>query len=218
MRNRERYDQGHLKGEVSLPSTKGSKLLVLLHGVGANETGLIEVGEMLSADSIIVSLRAPIVMGPSSFAWFHVQFTANGPVHNWDEANHSFELLEQEIQLLSQKYEVPVSNISMMGFSQGSIMTMGLVLKSSLRLESYICFSGRTLPEFENYGLEHPEIAANKKVYLAHGQFDDKLPVFLGRKSKDILEKVKANLSYHEFEGGHQILVDVINDVSKWMN
>ncbi|MCM2348659.1 MAG: hypothetical protein NDI69_01480 [Bacteriovoracaceae bacterium] len=216
MRKLENYQSSNLKGIVSIPAAGKKSMLILLHGVGANEEGLVPVGEAIAPDSVIVSLRAPLILGASSFAWFHVQFTANGPVHNWAEADKSFELLENEIKELSSKYQIPVSNISVMGFSQGSIMTMGLALRSNLPLSRYFCFSGRTLPEFAKFGQEHPEIAKGKKVYLAHGAYDDKLPVQLGRTSKEILENVKADLRYNEFSGGHQISMDVLKDAANW--
>lgn len=217
MRKTDNYDSGKMKGIVSRPVAKGDSLLILLHGVGANEKGLVEVGEMLSPESIVVSLRAPIVFGASSFAWFHVQFTPQGNIHNWEEANQSFELLEKEIETLSKTYNVPLNKISVMGFSQGSIMTMGLLLRSSLPLSHYLCFSGRTLPEFENFSLKHPEIGGGKKVYLTHGAYDAKMPITMGRKSKEILERVKANVKYHEFPGGHEISREVVEDAAKWL-
>lgn len=216
MKRSDIYQSKNFRGIVSIPPKENNSLLILLHGVGANEEGLVQIGEMLEPNSIIVSLRAPIVMGPTSFAWFHVQFTSNGPVHNWVEADKSFELLQSEILSLSEKYDVPLSRISVMGFSQGSIMTMGLALKSKLQLSKYYCFSGRTLPEFAQYGLEHPDVPQGRKVYLTHGAQDDKLPVHLGRTSKEILEKVKADLYYNEFQGGHQISDDVIKHAANW--
>ena len=210
MGTRNTYFSKNFKGIISEPSGDKSSLLILLHGVGANEEGLVEVGEVIEPNSVVVSLRAPLVLGGASYAWFHVQFTSNGPVHNWAEADDSFKLLENEIKELSAKYDIPLNKISVMGFSQGSIMTMGLALKSNLQLSKYYCFSGRTLPEFAQYGLEHPDVAKDRRVFLTHGTYDDKLPVQLAHKSKEILEKVGANLTYYEFQGGHQISMDVL--------
>ena len=170
------------------------KLLVLLHGVGANERSLIECGNVLAPDSIKVSLRAPIKFGPTSFGWFQVQFTSQGPVHNWQEAEASFTLLEAELTSLSQEYEVPLADISLMGFSQGSIMTMGLALRSNLKLGQYLCFSGRTLPEFSHFARAHPSLVKNRRIYLAHGVSDDKLSVAFARDSKVLLTELEADV------------------------
>lgn len=215
MRKFERYQSTNFKGIVSQLSEK-KKMLILLHGVGANEEGLLQVGEAIQPESVIVSLRAPLILGSSSFAWFHVQFTPNGPVHNWPEADSSFVLLENEIKELSRAYQIPLSEISVMGFSQGSIMTMGLALKSQLQLSRYYCFSGRTLPEFAEFAQKNPEVPKGRKVFLTHGSYDEKLPVQLAHKSKQILENVKADLSFVEFPGGHQISENVLKEAATW--
>lgn len=216
MRNRKLIQTGILKAIVSSPLEKANKLLILLHGVGANEKGLLEAGELLAPDSLVVSLRAPLMMGQDSFAWFHVQFTPDGPKHNWQEAEESLGILEKEILGLSKTYDIPLSNIDVMGFSQGSIMTMGLLLRSNLKLGRYLCFSGRTLPEFAQFAYEHPDVVSGKKVFLTHGLYDDKLPVVHGRKSKEILEEVRANFHYYEFPGGHQISLELLKEALRW--
>jgi phospholipase/carboxylesterase len=125
-------------------------------------------------------------------------------------------ILEKEIIELSKTYDIPLSNIDVMGFSQGSIMTMGLLLRSNLKLNRYLCFSGRTLPEFSQFAYEHPEVVSGKKVFLTHGLYDDKLPVAHGRKSKEVLKEVKANFHYYEFPGGHQISLELLKEALRW--
>lgn len=193
------------------------KLLILLHGVGANEKSLLEFGELLAPDSIKVSLRAPLSFGPTSFGWFHVQFTPSGPVHNWEEAQASFKILEEEIISISEQFKIPLNKISLFGFSQGSIMTMGLALNSKLKLENYLCFSGRTLPEFSAFALEHQDIALGRCIYLAHGIHDDKLPIMFAQQTKELLARLGAVYKYKEFPGGHEIPLSVINDAKIWM-
>jgi phospholipase/carboxylesterase len=216
MRKTQDYDSGNLKGIVSLPENEASTLLILLHGVGGNEKGVIEVGEIVAPEGILVSLRAPLIIGTNAFAWFHVQFTASGPVHNWAEAEKSFELLEVEIHKLSHIFNIPLSGISVLGFSQGSIMTMGLALKSSLALSHYFCFSGRTLPEFAQSATIHPELVKGRRVFLAHGKEDEKLPVSYARASYEILQKAGAGAKYIEFSGGHSIEMSVLKEAGQW--
>ena len=214
---RELYDSGTLKGIVSIPPQKASTLLIALHGVGSNEKDLISVAEEISPVSIVISLRSPIELSSNAYSWFQVQFTPTGPVHNWNEAKANFALLEKEILYISQKYEIPLSLISVMGFSQGSIMTMGLLLQSSLELGHYLCFSGRTLPEFAAYALANPMTKLKKKLFLAHGTHDSTLPVKFARESKSLLEKLNIDMTYKEFEGGHGLTGPIIREAKNWL-
>jgi hypothetical protein len=45
-------------------------LLVLMHGVGSNEDDLFGLSDFVPAPFHVVSLRAPFVLGPDSYAWF----------------------------------------------------------------------------------------------------------------------------------------------------
>lgn len=217
MRKKEIYISDKMKGILSNPITKPETILVALHGVGSNERDLVEVAEAIAPDSLVISLRSPIELSNDSYAFFHVQFTPSGPVHNWTEAKKNFELLEKELISISKRFNIPLKNISIMGFSQGSIMTMGLLLQSSLDLGHYICFSGRTLPEFADYAIKNPTTGFKRKIFLAHGVQDNTLPVSLGRRSKEVLEAIKADLTYLEFEGGHGITQPIIKEAHKWL-
>lgn len=206
-----------MKGILSFPEVKPETILVALHGVGSNERDLVEVAEAIAPDSLVINLRSPIELSTDSYSFFHVQFTPSGPVHNWTEAKKNFELLEQELISISNRFNIPLKNISVMGFSQGSIMTMGLLLKSSLDLGHYICFSGRTLPEFANHALKNPMTGFKRKIFLAHGIQDSTLPVNLARRSNEVLQIIKADLTYREYDGGHSITSSIINEANKWL-
>lgn len=53
--------------------------LLLLHGVGSNETNLAPLTSALPTDLEIILLRGPLRLGPEAFAWYEVQFTHDGP-------------------------------------------------------------------------------------------------------------------------------------------
>ncbi|MDI9701376.1 phospholipase, partial [Burkholderia cenocepacia] len=53
--------------------------LLLLHGVGGNETNLLNVADAIDPRIEIAFLRGPLTFGPSQHAWFPVRFGPNGP-------------------------------------------------------------------------------------------------------------------------------------------
>ncbi len=218
MRRNDVYNSGTMKGLISFPDKKPESIIVALHGIGSNERELVSVAIAIAPDSLVVSLRSPIELAQNSYSFFHVQFTPTGPVHDWYEAKKNFELLERELQYLSTQYDIPLNKMTVMGFSQGSIMTMGLLLQSKLDIGHYVCFSGRTLPEFSDFAKLHPEIGRNRKVFLAHGTQDNTLPVALAHRSKDVLEGINAKLTYKEFEGGHGVSEETLNEVREWLS
>jgi phospholipase/carboxylesterase len=66
----------------SLPQASNPPLLLLLHGVGSNEHDLFGLAPLLDQRFVVVSLCAPITLGPGNYAWFEVAFTPQGSVIN----------------------------------------------------------------------------------------------------------------------------------------
>ena len=64
---------GTIHGLAASPIEKPKKALVLLHGVGSNEEDLLGMGSTLAKDRLVVSLRAPLILGQKSFASFQFQ-------------------------------------------------------------------------------------------------------------------------------------------------
>ena len=60
--------------EPSGNARESAPLLVLLHGVGSNEQDLIGLAPALDSRFFVVSVRAPITLGHSSYGWYPVQF------------------------------------------------------------------------------------------------------------------------------------------------
>jgi phospholipase/carboxylesterase len=210
---------GKLTALTQSSVAKPTKALVLLHGVGSNERDLFEIAPLMSDDRLIVSFRAPIEMGPFAYGWFHVQFTSQGPVHDWAEAKSSLALIEDALCDLSEKTGIPTGSISVFGFSQGAIMTIGLALGSELQLECYAAASGRTLPEFAEIA-EESQLSghyANRKVFVSHGVNDAKLPVAFARTTEKLLRAAGLDVTYEEFQSSHEITREMVSEFRKWL-
>lgn len=217
MRKWQHYQSAQFSGICLIPEQRFHKALILLHGVGANEQSLLSVAEYLAPEQLLICLRAPLVFGTASFGWFQVQFTEQGPVHNWPQAQHSLQLLQQEISAIAEAYQLPLSDISLCGFSQGAIMTMGLAIQGSQSLDNYICLSGRTLQELASMVKTQPQQLDNRKILLAHGVQDNKLTVEFARQAKALLQPTGARLHYLEFDGGHEIQHAELAEVKQWL-
>ena len=61
-------------------------LLLLLHGVGSNEADLFSFADQLPDEYLVVSARAPITLGPESYAWYQVDFSTGTPIFNAQQA------------------------------------------------------------------------------------------------------------------------------------
>ncbi|MFZ8474721.1 hypothetical protein ACO1MO_14010, partial [Staphylococcus aureus] len=59
---------------VSPAPSRPVALLVLLHGVGGNETNLADLASIAPADTLVVLVRGRLMLGPNQYAWFRVSF------------------------------------------------------------------------------------------------------------------------------------------------
>ena len=83
-----------------------TSLLLLLHGVGGNETNLAGLAAGIAPDVLVVLPRGPLTLGAAQHAWFRVAFTADGPQIVADEAEASRQLLVRFIAQLQAAHGI----------------------------------------------------------------------------------------------------------------
>ena len=170
-----------------LLSSTLSPLLLLLHGVGSHEGDLATLLPSLDDRFHILSLRAPITLAPSSYAWFEVGFTPRGPQIQTSQVEASRQLLIEFIRLAALHYPIDPRQVYLFGFSQGAIMSLALSLTRPDLLAGAVALSGRILPElFSSEGPLAGHVASSQDlkdfpVFLGHGTQDQVLPIHYGR-------------------------------------
>ena len=204
----------HLVRESSLKTEK-PPLLLLLHGVGSNEEDLFGLADYLDERFFIVSARGPYTLGYGAYAWFHVQFTADGPLIEPAEAENSRRILLNFIDEAVEAYKLDSDKVYLMGFSQGAIMSMSLALTEPEKLAGVVAMSGRTLPEVLPR-IAPPEKFQRLPIFVAHGTADQVLPINYGRDTRDILSKLPVDLTYREYPMAHHVSAESLADIAVW--
>jgi phospholipase/carboxylesterase len=191
-------------------------LLLLLHGIGSNEHDLYGLAPFLDQRFLIISVRAPLTLGPGSYAWFDVDFTPQGMVINPEQAEASRKTLITFLQEAVTAYGADPERIYLMGFSQGAIMSASVALTRPELVAGVVLMSGRILPEIQ------PLIASNEELsglpfLVVHGTADMVLPISHGRASRELLSSLPVDLTYHEYPMGHEVNQESLADVTTWL-
>ena len=108
------------------------------------------------------------------------------------------------------------NKLFLMGFSQGTIMSLGTALHLPELVSGVLGFSGR----FERSLLpDQPNMNALRKlaVFQSHGVSDPVIPVTAGRDAKKILEEYGVNLTYREYPFAHEISMNCLKDAMIWL-
>ena len=203
---------------VTRPATGTGKppVLVLLHGVGSNERDMAALAPALDPRFLVVSVRSPLALGPDSFAWFHVRFTAQGPVIDPKEAEAGWQTLTRFIREIVAAHDGDASRVYVGGFSQGGIMSLAALLTAPDLVAGAVCMSGRLLTEVLPHAAS-AERLTGKPTLILHGSADNRLGIDYARKAKATLEGLGIAVTYREFPMGHEITPDSLSLTKSWL-
>ena len=203
----------YLVSEPKIKSTK-KKAIILLHGVGSNESDLFSLADQLPQDFYVIAPRGAFTLSKGSYAWYNVDFSTGKPVFDKAQEVSSRELIRKFITQVKQKYDI--DEIYLGGFSQGAIMSYSVGLTNPNEIKGILSLSGRLLMEVRPMLTKNTDVK-QLKVFIAHGMQDNTLPVHYAREVKLFLEDLGVQLSYHEYIMGHQISEAVIKDMNEWL-
>lgn len=206
----------HLVREPGRGAETSRPLLLLLHGVGSNEEDLFGLAPYMDERLLVVSARAPVVLGYGSYGWFNIEFTPGGMVADIEQAKKSLLMLPGFIDELVETYRADGRRVYVAGFSQGAMMGLALTLTRPDKVAGLVAMSGR-LPR---QVLEHEpdrEALAGKPVIITHGIYDPVLPVEQGRAARDYLGSLPVELTYREYPMAHEVSMESLRDVTAWL-
>jgi phospholipase/carboxylesterase len=147
------------------------QLVVFLHGYGADGNDLIEIGRAwqgLLPQAAFVSPHAPEPCGqaPVGRQWFPLTF--RDPNERWVGVNKAAPMLESFLDAELKRRNLPPSALALVGFSQGTMMSLHVGLRYSGLL---------VVPQDANPDKFAAEIKSRPPVLLIHGDQDELIPV-----------------------------------------
>jgi phospholipase/carboxylesterase len=188
---------------------------LLLHGVGSNEEDLFGLEGSFDPRWLVISARAPLTLRPGSYAWFQVQFGADGPLANAVQAEASRKIVVQFVGWAVAEYGADANRVLVAGFSQGAIMAASLALTEPEKTRAVALMSGRILPEVLPLAAS-PERRAKTSYLVVHGTLDEVLPIRHGRESRETLRSLGLEPEYHEFAMPHTVTDESLATVVAW--
>lgn len=192
-------------------------LLVLIHGYGSNEEDLFSFAAELQDEYYIVSVRAPYDMQYRSYAWYAINFDADqNKFSDNDQAKSSRDLIAKFIDEFIANYPIDAQKISLIGFSQGAILSYAVALSFPEKVQKVVAMSGYINTEIleENY---LKNTFSNLKIFTSHGTVDQVIPVEWGQKAKPFLENLGINSTYREYPIGHGVSPQNFHDFKNWL-
>jgi phospholipase/carboxylesterase len=186
--------------------------ILALHGRGSNEEDLIGLAPHLPRDLLWISPRAPLLLGPGSYEWYRVRVIGKPDP---EQVFSAIETVDHFIDEILRTYPIDPQKLFLLGFSQGSLLSMCYTLTHPGRVAGVIAQSGYIPNGIE---LEIDEAGLKDKPFLlTHGQQDTLLPVEWARASRDRLQNLGVDLEYHEFQMGHHVSMESLEVIHAWL-
>jgi phospholipase/carboxylesterase len=192
--------------------------VIWLHGLGADGHDFEPIVPELELPVPVrfVFPHAPIRpvtinQGMRMRAWYDIFQFGGGPE---DEAGirASQKIVEQWIE----KQNLPANRIVLAGFSQGGAIVLQTALRHPEPLAGVLALS-TYLPL--NSSLPKEMSPANKgtPIFMAHGQFDDIIPIDRARRSREVLESLGYSVTWREYPMPHAVCAPEIADISEFL-
>ena len=198
----------------------GERLLVLVHGYGANEHDLAPLVPHIDPEGrfFTVCPRGPFSVMGFGAGWY--ERNDDGEI---DPAMFvaSVDALDATIDSVCAEHGFDRSQAVIIGFSQGGAMTLASALraKGATRPAAMACLSGM-LTELDGLDYIYEQPMADERlpeILIHHGTHDPVVTIDRGHKTRDTLAKHGVDHTYREYPMQHEISPASIHDLRDWL-
>jgi phospholipase/carboxylesterase len=201
---------------------KSYPLVIGLHGNGGNADGFDPAWKLFGNPDFIFAAAEgpyPYMLGYRSkmkqCSW-EIQIQDE---ELWKRADPlSVEYIIGIARYLSDLYQV--HSVYLLGHSQGASYAYITGIKNPDLIRGIMCFGGQIPSMDKSYSLlslDDIEKAKNLRVFIAHGTNDEMLNIKHARESKRLLEQNGFDVTYVEFNGGHELDQQALKKAAGWI-
>ncbi|MSQ40708.1 MAG: hypothetical protein EXR55_03410 [Dehalococcoidia bacterium] len=186
--------------------------IILLHGFGANMQDLAALTPSIDTSGYLyICPNAPIGvnLGPGATGW---AWGTPGENRNPAEMPRTERRLEQLFQEVMEEYKLAPGRMVLLGFSQGGGMTYRCGLGRPDLFAGLVALSSG-LPDPDEMRLRLPP-QRSQPIFIAHGLQDN---IESAQRAKAFLEGEGYSPSYHEYDMGHEITEEMLEDLVPWL-
>jgi len=210
----ENFNLHHITRPSSLE--ENAPLLILFHGYGSDENDLFSFAAELPEELFIISVRAPYPMQPHGNAWYAINFDADqGKWSDNEQAIQSRDLIATFIDQAIANYPVNKDSVSLLGFSQGCILSYAVALTYPEKIKNIIALSGYVNEDL--FEVKDANAYKHLNFYCSHGSVDQVIPVDWARQAPKYLSTLNIKHQFSEFPVGHGVAPQNFYEFKNWL-
>jgi phospholipase/carboxylesterase len=195
--------------------------VIWLHGLGADGHDFEPIVPELRLKQAVrfVFPHAPVQpvtinQGMRMRAWYDI-FQFGGGREDDKGIRASQQLIEKMIADEVKK-GIPESKIVLAGFSQGGAIALQTALRYPKPLAGVMALS-TYLPIAATLAAERAAPNAQMPIFMAHGQYDDIIPIQRAQASREALQKMNYQVEWHEYPMPHSVCGEEVRDISAFL-
>jgi len=183
----------------------------VLHGRGADEEDLLPVAQRLPDGLRVVSLRAPDPL-QGGYTWYELDLSGSLESSQPDAAEfrRSLDLVVESVDAAVEAYDLDPDRLGLLGFSQGAITSLSLVLEEPERYAWVVALHGYLADAHADL---EPDGIEGKPVFVGAGAGDRVIPESRSAAAADRFEDIGAAVTRGSYPGGHGIGQQELRDV-----
>ena len=201
-------------------SGKNKSLVIFIHGYGADGKDLLGLADSLAdhmPDTVFIAPNAPhkCQMNPMGYEWFPVPWIDGS---SEVDAQITMEQVVKTVNIFIDEMmsleNIGSENTILLGFSQGSMLSLHLAPRRKIPVAGVVGFSGRLLRPEEL----KTEVISRMPILLIHGDKDDVVPFTSLAEAANNLTANSFTVYTHVAEGmGHGISPDGLGTALQFM-
>ena len=190
-----------------------SPLIVLIHGYGRNERDLFSLIDYFPIDSYVISLRAPKELFNDSYAWYDIYLDSNNKFYDHDAAARVRDELFHFIDDLSKSPNIDSDNITLIGFSQGAILSHAISFSYPEKIKNIIALSG----VIDEKIMKKTSLIPKTNIYISHGTNDNLINYETSKESLNFYKENDIKFKFESYDQGHGINQQNLEAMIKWL-
>lgn len=204
-----------LTAPLEYGSATPNAVVIILHGLGADGDDLLPLAQALQPAHPQLRFILPhaplrhvtLNNGMLMPAWYDISGAGFARERNPEGLAESFKYLQQ---LIAEQATLRIP-IILIGFSQGGALALHTGLRSATPLAGIAALSTYLPPG------EYPTAVATLPIFMAHGLYDEVVPLAAASESKALLNGLGYTVNWHEYAIGHQLSPPLVTDLSSWL-
>ncbi len=198
--------------------------VIWMHGLGADANDFVPAVPMLQLDAgpavrfvFPNAPERPVTLngGMRMRAWYDlISIDRDAPE---DEAGIRASAAGIEVLIRrEQERGIAAEHIVLAGFSQGGALALFTALRYPEKLAGVIALS-TYVPIAQVVAAEASAVNQGMSIFMAHGQYDDIVPINFARSSRKRLHQAGYNVEWHEYPITHSVLPEELQKVKEFL-